>query len=64
MLGALSNAIAVAIQQATISRARDSGTTSVTVTANYGSSSQQSSGCPFSHLPATSGPSAEERGSG
>ena len=62
MLGALSNAIAVAIQQATISR--DSGTTSVTVTANNGSSSQQSSGCPFSHLPATSGPSAEERGSG
>jgi len=60
MLGALSNAIAAAIQQATISR--DLGTTSVT--ANNSSSSQQSSGCPFSHLPATSGPSAEERGSG
>jgi len=40
------------------------GTTSVTVTANNGSCCQQSSGGPFSHLPATSGPSVEERGSG
>jgi len=62
MLGAFSNAIAVAIRQATISR--DSGTTSVTVTANNGSCSQQSSRGPFAHHPATSGPSAKERGSG
>ena len=64
-VGALSNAIAVAIQQATVSR--DPGTTSVTVTANNGSSSQQYIGGPFgpqARLPATRGPSVEERGSG
>jgi len=61
MLNAPSNAIAIAIQQATISR--DSGTTLVTVTANNGSSSQQSSRGSFAHLPARSRPSVEERGS-